>query len=178
MYKRLSAWAFVALIPLLFLSCPSNPTGPLIYERIVIDVHGPNGAGDPQDTDITLHRYEGGGLTEVEKDQTPVDPGLIDTEGLSVTSGTYYIEMYHENPPAGLGQAYAVRAISLSSGEAIPGTGVPTTLPTIDWGDTDPDEIGGETYSNTTAVLQLDINWVQRYLDAGSDTDWLKLVLP
>ena len=149
------------------------------YERIVIDVHGPAGFGEPEYLNIALYLEEDGVLSEKARDETAVDPGFIevidDPEGSGLTAGTYYIEVYHESTPAAFGQAYTVRAISLASGEAVPGTDVPAPLPGYAG---DLYETADETYSNTTAVVELDTTWIQRYLTAGSDVDWIRLVLP
>lgn len=186
MLKKSVLLTFLALIPLLFPACSSDPGEPILYERIVIGVHKAGGVGAPTDIDIAL--YLDDGSTELARDDTSVDPGLIDTEteGLGLQSGTYRLEVYHEKPlleqeP----QAYAVRAISLALGEAIPvidnvdlTNNVPTTIPTINFVDPDPYEIAFETYSSTIAVLELDTNWVQRYLTDDGDIDWIKIVLP
>ena len=133
MTKRLMVWFVIVLSSLLLLSCPTS-TGPTIYERIVIDIYPPVPAGEP-DTEIAL--FDKDGSTELAKDESgsPGPPGLIDTEvgGLSLSSGTYFIKVYHENPAGGL-QPYVVRAISLALGVAIPlGTDdVPAIIPDYD----------------------------------------------
>jgi hypothetical protein len=90
--------------------------------------------------------------------------------------------VYHENP-AGKGQPYVLRAISLGLGDPIPpGTpdpdGVPAPIPAYDPNADNLYEGANDTPTSTTAVLELDGDWVQRYLSSGTDVDWLKLVLP
>jgi len=176
MHKTLLYLFIFVLASFLVLSCSPEATGPVVYDRIVIDSYKTDISGDPE-TDLILFDETG---TELGKDESP-GPGRIDTEalGLSLSSGTYYIKVYNVNQNKT--DAYVVRALSLSNGASLPPPELPLAMNEPDPYEDD-DSAPGNIPTNPADISLGNSNWINRYLGYippdPNDVDWLKLVLP
>ena len=164
MRKGLILWFIIILSPLLFLACPSDPAGPTVYAKIVLDAYAPLSVmGDPT-MDVKLMSD---GSNEVPGDED-IDPLRVEMSDLP--SGTYYIRVTSIAPGD---QAYALRALSPVGADPSP------IFPeTINSSDTPFETDDGDINRNSISLGNS--NYVNRYLDLDdTDTvDWLKLVLP
>lgn len=163
MRKGLILWFIIILSPLLFLACPSDPAGPTVYEKIVIDAYPPSGFGAPT-IDVKL-MYDAS--NEV-PDDTDLSPRRVVMNDLS--SGMYYIQV---TSTALTDQNYVLRALAPVGAEPspiVPLTNNPSDSPY----ETDDGDL------NKNEILLGNDNYVNRYLDVdpAGDVDWLKLVLP
>ncbi len=179
---RMSLYLFIfVLVSFLVLSCSPEVTGPVIYERIVIDSYPPSGAGDPE-TDLILYDETG---TELGSGDHTTVGGRIDTyaEGLSLSSGTYYIKVYNKNTTLTSIGYYAVRVLSLTVVDSVPDPDIATDLVHPDLYEDD-DNAPGNIPTDPVDISLGNSNWVSRYLgeydpdNDPDDDDWLRLVLP
>jgi hypothetical protein len=174
MHMKALLWLVMALAALALLSCPLGTSGPTTYERIVIDTY--NVLYGAPDTDLILYNESG---TELVRDE-PVgtEPGRLDTEELAITleSGTYYIRVYDKDDTY-VGP-YAIRALSLSMGEELPGALDPGSANNPDSYEPDDNEDPANVPTDPVDLPLGNDNYRNRYLDPGTESDWLVLVLP
>lgn len=173
MRKTLLYLFILLLVSFLVLSCSPEATGPVVYDRIVIDSYRTNISGDPE-TDLALYDEWG---TELARDET-AGPGRIDLV-LTLSSGTYYVKVYDKNNTAIA--PYVVRALSLSIVASLPAPELPLVINEPDPYEPD-DSAPGNIPTNPADISLGNSNWINRYLGYippdPNDVDWLKLVLP
>jgi hypothetical protein len=176
--KKIIAGIGVLCLLIVFSSCP---TGPRLYPRIVIDTFPP--VDGMAVTDTTLRLYDSGGTLVAQDDNNPAVPfayqpsARIDyASGLS--PGTYYIRVNSDSNNWG---EYVIRVLELEVGESLPAY----VFPGITVNDGYPDGDDSATGNIPDSPNDIDLgnaNQLNKDLDsvsgAGTDVDWLRVVLP
>ena len=174
MRKTLLYLFIFVLASFLVLSCSPEATGPVVYDRIVIDSYkSASYVGDPAND---LFLYDETGLELARDDDNGA--GSIDTYalGLSLSPGTYYIKV--DDTFSSYTGPYAIRVLPLAIGESLPTAEDPDAIVADAY---EPDDTApGNVPTNPADISLGNSNWLNRYLDSASGdvSDWLKLVLP
>ncbi len=159
---------------------PPPPNGGGKYARIVIDTYEPHGGLPlyiPADTYLAL--YDASGKLLATNDDGNTDPGQNGSSRIDIAdlgSGQYYLRVTKGPTSSNIG-AYAVRALSVNVGAALPGYPAAFDVTSDPYENQDAPE-AAPPLSITPVSIPLGTDNLGRILGTASDVDWFQVVLP